>query len=851
MKNNKITKSRTSDTIPLFTNKTINSTQKKIFAKFIRKNTSTPIKLNSENELISMKEFPKYKYFKDELIKKILKIIDKDYHRRNKDENSEIYTFFVYSGIIDKLKSDFLYTNYTPRQLVELISQFISFQIYVKNDIIYTIEEKAEMIYIILRGNVGLYKIEVSEEKMTFEDYILYLYRQKKIFDINKNRVFEDDNDKEKEFVDDYLLKNMVEENKKIYHIKNFSDIDIFLDIIFLIYLFKDCHDNEGERLMELYSKFNYSYNTYNYDKLLNGEMNFSDFKSYISSLMKEKENYYMNNLTPFENSIKKLKYIRINYLYENGYFGNFEIIDTKPFRNETAKCESDKILLLAINKKVYASLINENLKNVRLKELEHFHKAYFFRAMNKSHFESSIYTQFKIQSYRLGEELFKENDIFQNFYIIKEGILEISINNSSILELKELIYKLYKLIKKDIKIEIQLKKNTIYSNELVKKAFDKKRKYLIYTSEKDLFGDYELYYKFPSIFTATIVSKDVKLFVFPFKNYFEACKEIHILKNALKESAMNKIQYVIERLVNTYNSYYTKIEKEILRKQNEFLVDQANNSLIRKKTSSISPDDLKIIYKNVKNNRNYKEYNNDLFNDLKRNGTKKENESDNTLPKENSVEKDKKGEEEEIHFFNHKKGLVFPVKKISNKINKNYSSSIGKDNSRESTKRNKSIINLDTSLKSTSISRIYEKNSILCKIKIKKPKRFFLPPISSSVNNTSYNSINNYNNSNNDVSLNDKTLNDSLTQNLTKSVLPYTSRNKNPIFINLNKKTIKVPLRIEKNVPLINKLKMEIINSNDSKPQNKKIIFNTIIKGFPNSQTIEKAIDKSFETNT
>ena len=41
------------------------------------------------------------------------------------------------------------------------------------------------------------------------------------------------------------------------------------------------------------------------------------------------------------------------------------------------------------------------------------------------------------------------------------------------------------------------------------------------------------------------------------------------------------------------------------------------------------------------------------------------------------------------------------------------------------------------------------------------------------------------------------------------------------------------------------------MISSNDSKPQNKKIIFNTIIKGFPNSQTLEKTIDKSFETNT
>ena len=58
-----------------------------------------------------------------------------------------------------------------------------------------------------------------QKKKMTIENYILYLYRQKKIFDINYNCVFEDDNDKEKEFVDDY---------------------DIFIDIIFLIYLFKD-----------------------------------------------------------------------------------------------------------------------------------------------------------------------------------------------------------------------------------------------------------------------------------------------------------------------------------------------------------------------------------------------------------------------------------------------------------------------------------------------------------------------------------------------------------------------------------------------------------------------------------
>ena len=32
-----------------------------------------------------------------------------------------------------------------------------------------------------------------QKKKMTIENYILYLYRQKKIFDINYNCVFEDD----------------------------------------------------------------------------------------------------------------------------------------------------------------------------------------------------------------------------------------------------------------------------------------------------------------------------------------------------------------------------------------------------------------------------------------------------------------------------------------------------------------------------------------------------------------------------------------------------------------------------------------------------------------------------------
>ena len=83
--------------------------------------------------------------------------------------------------------------------------------------------------------------------------------------------------------------------------------------------------------------------------------------------------------MTRTKNLIKKLKYVQTHYLEEYDYFGNFELIETKPIRNETARCESSKTLLLAINKKNYSTLINDNEKNIREKELEKFHNSFFF----------------------------------------------------------------------------------------------------------------------------------------------------------------------------------------------------------------------------------------------------------------------------------------------------------------------------------------------------------------------------------------------------------------------------------------------------------------------------------------
>ena len=61
------------------------------------------------------------------------------------------------------------------------------------------------------------------------------------------------------------------------------------------------------------------------------------------------KEFFYLHQINSTKNKIKNLKYIRTNLLSEFDYFGNFEIIENKPLRNETTKCENNKVLLFIL----------------------------------------------------------------------------------------------------------------------------------------------------------------------------------------------------------------------------------------------------------------------------------------------------------------------------------------------------------------------------------------------------------------------------------------------------------------------------------------------------------------------
>ena len=775
-------------------NNKILDSPKSVIKKNIRKNSIIPRRFSLKEKHIHLNEMPSSRRNNDDEIRNILNIVEKKYFERNEKENNDLYRFFKSTYISDKLKSDILEANISVRKLCDLIGQFISAQIFNKNDNIYIVEEKSEIIYILLRGNIGLYNLDISYEEMTFEEYLNYLYKLKKKINEKKNLNEENktnDNDNinpEKEFIDDFLLLNMIEDNKSFYSIRKHSDIEKIEEILFKIKIYLDCNDNNGENLIEIYNIYGYPYTKYNYQDVIDGKITFSQFRYSFKSRFGKREYYYFNQFNPSKNKIKKLKYVLSNYLEEYDYFGNFELIENKPVRNETARCESSKSLLLAINKKSYASLINDEQKNIRDKELEKFHTSFFFRKLNKNFFNEKIYTQFKIIDIFIGDELFKENDIFNNFYIVKEGILEISMNNYSILELKNIIIQLYQNIKKYVQMNFILKEKMIHSFNIVKDALNLKRKFLVFTSEKGLYGDYELYFNMPSLFTASVISKKVTLFLYSYEKFNILYNEVYALQEGLKYSAIHKIEKIIERLVSIYNSYFIKIENEFTRKQQEQNdVIPENENIVKNSFKNISKSiyDLKKFSKHIKNNSNYI-----IYNDIN--------------------QKNKK-----VRQFN-----IYDKNQTKENTN-DYNSLINENNNKSQTK-------------------YHEFNNLFHSIKINKPIRVFLPPIIINDNSLTK-SLNKTLKNINETGFASHRNKDSYELLNFKTIDPY--------YLEINKTNFNFTNRFERNVPLMRKIKNDIKSNSEKlnhKNKNKiKKSFNITIRDINHSEKFNNVIDK------
>ena len=263
------------------------------------------------------------------------------------------------------------------------------------------------------------------------------------------------------------------------------------------------------------------------------------------------------------------MKYVKRSKNFEPySIFGNYELIDFESRRDLTTRCESEKCVLLCINKKMYSQDLYNAQKTRRDKEVDIMYSLYLFNSLSKNYFHRKIFSQFKIDNYFKDNIIFRQNQKIKSFFFIKEGILELSLQNISFLEFHKLIERIKEaIISKSKEAKINIKKffdfdtnvdsKTHYSMNILRDILNQKQNFIFQRNEKGIFGDFELYFELPLLLTATVVSDKCLLYSYDYRKFRNLSNEAYILNDSLKENAFTKIKTLLKRMIMVYNSYW------------------------------------------------------------------------------------------------------------------------------------------------------------------------------------------------------------------------------------------------------------------------------------------------------
>ena len=539
---------------------------------------------NMEKEKGNLKKHQKLLATFQKQIPLIKTILSKSYRFRTIKDTSKLFDFLILTGFDEELKSDLIFTGINLQQLFYFSSQFMSIKTFYKNNVIYYENAFNDYFYIVLDGEVNLYQMNIIEKKMKFMEYFNYLK------DLNENN-----NDK-------FILNHTINENKEKMGINKIQDLEKVDEIIFKNNLFNLIKNQNLDEINNLYEQNEKKMKNYKIDKLLSNEINFLALIDLLYNELKEIELFYMkkiNSNTKIETKIIENNLIKT--VKNSEYFGNFDLEKNLSKRENTAIVQSNYCILLLVNKKLYSELIiNENKKIIQ-QEIDPIYYHSIFRATRKNVFEKRLFKKLeKIVLYK-NEFIYKENDLIENFYILTEGNVEISIENKNIFFFQNLINKIKNFfpsnIKKQFEDEINLKNKLKYiKNELESKKFNQK---IFILDPIKTFGLIEHSYNnnksFYNIKIISDIAKFYKININTLINQTEGkIDDYELIKKEIEFHSDILIKSFLERLIIIKNSFLKKfdVEYSFQSKLNE---DNFYNSLV--------VHDLKNNMKNVNNN--------------------------------------------------------------------------------------------------------------------------------------------------------------------------------------------------------------------------------------------------------
>ena len=382
------------------------------------------------------------------------------------------------------------------------------------------------------------------------------------------------------------------------------DDIDELNIIIFKIKLLSILSEGKSSDAIDLFEKYKFPATFLGFNRVLERKMAPQLFLQKLNKNLGFKGLFYMKQLGLIPQKVKFLKFVKKDILEPYNFFGNFEIIDCEPKRKFAIRCESGKCLLICIDKKMYSSLLYEAQKNKREKEVNTFHIGYLFKNINIHYFTIKIFSHFKIVNLFKGDIIFTQEKYMNHFILIKEGIVEISLQNISFFELNDLIKRVREILiigarKYNIDINdlfnfnMNIDSKTTLKFNIIKEELHRKQNFVFSRSQKGFFGEYELFFGLPSILTGIVASDSCKLYYYDFDEFKNLNEETYILNESLKHNSFPKLKAKLKRMINVYNSYWKRCHDLLNRKEieNEEIINLKNNEeleLAQKKTIKI-----------------------------------------------------------------------------------------------------------------------------------------------------------------------------------------------------------------------------------------------------------------------
>ena len=569
-----------------------------------------------------------------------ISILNKKNKFRDKNEIEVVINFLTKNNLREEVAKDLELFNISLKRYINFILDHITLKEYGYLDIIYYDKDNPKDFYFILNdSNVCEYTFDIIEDSLDFEHYLLYLndlyksyekYKELKSF-LQKLNIYQN---QENSFVDSYLIKKIIDENNNVYSILSYNDIKEAKEILIKAKMYKfllkqeenqnkegeneenqENEENEEKKEENKYKKFNeeiiqihkdYDANIdiLNFDKVINEEISYYRYlTSFKNSIIKDSSiKHYINLLNNNnKNNIKKIKYQKVKTYKKFEFFGNFDYsTKTKnPIKRKLiARSEINSTLVLCFNKSVYYHIITSALKEEIAKNIIYFHDEYIFKQVNMEYFTKKVFAEFKLNSNFKGDKIFIQNKKNNSLIMLKDGIIELQMQNITLSELgkkisdiRDLLIKKRKQYKMnqnkllDSVLDLEVDTKTNLQKNLIKKLIKEKINIIFSRCTKGFFGEYECFFNIPSLLTGVVVSDNSEEYIYSFEKFKDLNVHSSYLIEKLKEYSFNKLINILKRMYSIYNSYwrilndkYENLSIEIDNNNNNKIIDGENN---------------------------------------------------------------------------------------------------------------------------------------------------------------------------------------------------------------------------------------------------------------------------------